>query len=349
MTDMVLPQYGMGMTDGTIIAWHKSVGDYVEAGEPLCDVEAAKTTVEVGASHTGILQQILAPVGTTVPVNTVIAVIGDAAAEIPQSPPPPPPIKASKEAKEPKASSLPAKMPARPLADHPAGGQGQIEPRARRAARLHNIDLLAVQGTGPGGRIIEEDVIAHARMPVANAAAPTAVATAALHAVSQLRMRCSGAPLAHLLDELAGVNNIHVPLGAALLKAVGVAVARSGVERRPICMRLDNGSVMDVEDPLGSSLLAITSRLEAADRAEGSTAGIVIELNSESWIDEVICLDPAFPICLSFNQASSFDSGGEPVWHVTLTVQDEVLSVAQAKQFLAVLRGLFAHPLAMLV
>lgn len=346
MTDMVLPQYGMGMTDGTIIAWHKSVGDYVEAGEPLCDVEAAKTTVEVGASYTGILQQILAPVGTTVPVNTVIAVIGDAVAEIPQSPPP---IKASKEAKELKASSLPAKMPARPLADYLAGGQRQIEPRARRAARLHNIDLLAVQGTGPGGRIIEEDVIAHARTPVPNAAPPVAVATAALRAVSQLRMRCEAAPLAQLLDELAGVNNIDVPLAAAILKAVSVAVERSGVERNPICMRLDNGSVMDVEDPLGSSLLAITSRLETAGWAEGSAAGIVIELNSESWIDEVICLDPAFPICLSFNQASSLDSGGEPLLHVTLTVQDEVLSVAQAKQFLAALRGLFAHPLAMLV
>ncbi len=73
ITDVLLPQYGMGMQDGDITKWLKAVGDSVTEGEALVEVEAAKTTVEVPAPVSGTLVEILAPEGETVEVRTVIA------------------------------------------------------------------------------------------------------------------------------------------------------------------------------------------------------------------------------------------------------------------------------------
>ncbi len=73
ITDVLLPQYGMGMQDGDITKWLKAVGDSVAEGEPLVEVEAAKTTVEVPSPVSGTLVEILAPEGETVEVRTVIA------------------------------------------------------------------------------------------------------------------------------------------------------------------------------------------------------------------------------------------------------------------------------------
>jgi pyruvate/2-oxoglutarate dehydrogenase complex dihydrolipoamide acyltransferase (E2) component len=72
---VLLPQFGMGMQDGEIIRWMKAVGDRVEAGEPLVEVEAAKTTVEVPSPGSGTITEILVAAGDTVDVRTHIATI----------------------------------------------------------------------------------------------------------------------------------------------------------------------------------------------------------------------------------------------------------------------------------
>jgi pyruvate dehydrogenase E2 component (dihydrolipoyllysine-residue acetyltransferase) len=217
MTEIRLAQSGMGMTDGTIIAWHKHVGDQVTAGDPLCDIEAAKTTIEYESPVTGVLTKILVQVDENVPVNTLLAEIdenGGAQADGGASP--------SAAAETPAvvgaSSSDPAK--ATPLARRVAKQQGvdlsavkgsgpngkvrrndvvnaasgsnetkleivQIEPRARKAARDLKVDLTAIKGSGPSGRIIAEDVIAFrkanddAPKPTAAAKAPAAPASEA--------------------------------------------------------------------------------------------------------------------------------------------------------------------------
>lgn len=73
MTDVLLPQFGMGMQDGEIVRWLKQVGDMIAEGEPMVEIEAAKTTVEMPAPLTGRLVEILVPEGETVEVRTVIA------------------------------------------------------------------------------------------------------------------------------------------------------------------------------------------------------------------------------------------------------------------------------------
>jgi len=151
--EVLLPQFGMGMTDGTIISWLKAEGDAVAQGEILCEIEAAKTTVELEAPCDGVLAQILVAVDMNVPVQTPIAVIATGAGE---------PIVGERTA-EPSAAPVAAPHVAaaqRPTS--PPGSDRIVEPRARRLAGQLGVDLAQVPGSGPGGRVTEEDVQAFA-------------------------------------------------------------------------------------------------------------------------------------------------------------------------------------------
>ena len=127
-TEIVLPQWSMGMADGTIVRWLKREGETVVEGEPLVEVEAAKVTSEVEAEVSGVLTRILAAEGETVPVRSALCVI-ETAEE----------AKASASS----ATSLPGI---------------QVTPVARKLAKDHDIDLSHVDGSGPDGRIVVEDV-----------------------------------------------------------------------------------------------------------------------------------------------------------------------------------------------
>jgi len=138
----------MGMNDGAIVKWYKEVGDHVIAGEPLCEIEAAKVTVDMEVPFDGTLERLLVPLDEPVPVGTPIALIRsqrDAAIVA-----------------EPAAGQEVSTQPVVHLnAQKPQTGSSiEIEPRARREAKLRNIDLASVRGTGPKRRITVEDVIA---------------------------------------------------------------------------------------------------------------------------------------------------------------------------------------------
>ena len=201
-----LPQFGMGMSDGTIIKWHKREGEYVAKGEPLCDIEAAKTTVEYESPASGVLR-IIVPLDTNVACDTVIAEIDetataaapgadDTAVALRQDADLPPVAETSPATADAARATPLARREAEQNGVDLAGVNGsgprgkimrrdvtpapapqQIEPRARRAARERGIDLSTVTGTGPGGRITEEDVIATAESaaskPIVRAADPT--------------------------------------------------------------------------------------------------------------------------------------------------------------------------------
>ena len=150
--EVLLPQFGMGMTDGTIITWFKAEGDAVAQGEILCEIEAAKTTVELEAPCDGVLAQILVAPDVNVPVQTPIAVIAADASEV---------------VVRERAAAAPAAPAAelQPTAAKPQptpGADRIIEPRARHLAGKLNVDLSQVSGTGPGGRVTAEDVEAFA-------------------------------------------------------------------------------------------------------------------------------------------------------------------------------------------
>ncbi|MGE0383377.1 MAG: dihydrolipoamide acetyltransferase family protein [Gammaproteobacteria bacterium] len=137
-----LPQHGMGMQEGTVLNWFRHEGEAVAEGDVLLEVEAAKTTFEITAPASGVMARILAPAGTTVPVREVLGIIA-APGEALTAP-------------EPGADRTTPHTPS--AARAAATITVQVEPRARRLAQQRGVDLAAVRGSGPGGRITEADV-----------------------------------------------------------------------------------------------------------------------------------------------------------------------------------------------
>jgi pyruvate dehydrogenase E2 component (dihydrolipoamide acetyltransferase) len=152
-----LPDLGEGLTEGEVARWLVAVGDQVAEDQPLVEIQTDKTTVEIPSPAAGTVSQILVEEGATVPVGTVLVVIGgDGAA----------PVTAT-EAEQPRAEPAPAAVVA------PATDRVRATPLVRRVAEEFGVDLAAVQGTGPQGRITEDDVRAAASGgPVAAESAP---------------------------------------------------------------------------------------------------------------------------------------------------------------------------------
>jgi pyruvate dehydrogenase E2 component (dihydrolipoamide acetyltransferase) len=156
------------MESGTIVKWLKSEGDAVEKGEPLYELDTDKVTQEVEADFSGTLLKIAVQEGE-VPVGETIAVIGEQGEDVPK-------VSAAPEAREeeaPREAPAPQQEDGRPAEPVAAGGRVKASPLARRIARERGVDLAALSGTGPEGRIVAEDV---ERAVAAPAAAPVAAA-----------------------------------------------------------------------------------------------------------------------------------------------------------------------------
>jgi pyruvate dehydrogenase E2 component (dihydrolipoamide acetyltransferase) len=204
-TDIIMPQMGESIVEGTITKWLKKPGDKVQRDEPLFEISTDKVDAEIPAPASGILREISVPEGTTVGVNTVvgtIAVDGEAAAAPKKSEPaasaPSPAEK--KEEKKPAASAAPvAVVPAAPAsapaAQVPAdegAEEARSSPLVRKIAREHGVNLSQVSGTGLGGRITKQDIMAFIERPASTPAAPPA--QTAEPAVASAASRASAAP-----------------------------------------------------------------------------------------------------------------------------------------------------------
>src|SRR5215469_16587518 len=188
-TDVVMPQMGESIFEGTITKWLKQPGDKVQRDEPLFEISTDKVDAEIPAPASGTLQEIKVEAGNTVQVNTVVGVIagdGDGASA-------PAPAKSQAAAtaaptqaaqppsgEEPKAAAAAPKAP-EPEAEADAGEQGRVRssPLVRKIAKDNNVDLAKVQGTGLGGRITKEDIEGFIAKHAGGAAAPAAPAPAA--------------------------------------------------------------------------------------------------------------------------------------------------------------------------
>ena len=159
-TEVILPQWGMNMQEGTLVRWLKHEGDMVAAGEPLVEVETSKIEDNLESPAAGELRYILIPEGETVAVHTLIALIAEPGEEL-ERPAPARPAPAAPRA--PAAASPPAAAGAR------REGAPQVVPGARRLATEHGMDLTALTGSGPGGRITEADVRSAIEAPAAAA------------------------------------------------------------------------------------------------------------------------------------------------------------------------------------
>ena len=169
-TELNMPQMGYDMQEGTVVRWLVPEGAEVKEGDPVAEIETDKAVVEFESYATGLLHRILVPEGTAVPVGQAIAIVAAAGEEIPEMPeadaPPETeqdPPDESVEMEEPMQEDEPpvAEAPA-PVEDAPAPAARLVRasPVARKLAEERGIDLSQVAGTGPGGRITRDDVLA---------------------------------------------------------------------------------------------------------------------------------------------------------------------------------------------
>jgi len=194
--DVIMPQMGESIFEGTITKWLKKPGDKIERDEPLFEISTDKVDAEIPSPAAGVLKEIKVNEGQTVPIQTVVATIDavGAAAAVPASVPAPAPAKAEvpkpapapvKAAPAPPAKPASAPAPAAAAAPPPQkptgnGDKVRSSPLVRRIAREHNVDLSQVPGTAAGGRVSKRDILA----AVETGGARPAAAAATSHAPS---------------------------------------------------------------------------------------------------------------------------------------------------------------------
>lgn len=161
--DVLMPQLGETVLEGTVATWYKKAGDAVAKGDVLLDVETDKAATEIEAQADGVLSSIAVPEGETVDVGTLLAVIsvdGEAVAAAPAAEAAPDPAAAEKS--KPAGGGLP-----------PKSAGGKLSPAVRRLLKQHNLNVDDIQGTGRDGRVTKENVLAFIAGKGTAAAAPT--------------------------------------------------------------------------------------------------------------------------------------------------------------------------------
>jgi 2-oxoglutarate dehydrogenase E2 component (dihydrolipoamide succinyltransferase) len=178
MADVVMPQMGESIAEGTIVRWIKKVGDRVERDEPLFEISTDKVDAEIPSPSAGVLSEIRAREGETVPINTVVALISDEGQAL--RPAPEHGARSgqagqagqaggagragqAESARGPREESESSSAAARASGDGaplPADNDQRTSPLVRRIAKEHNVDLSKVRGTGLGGRVTKDDILA---------------------------------------------------------------------------------------------------------------------------------------------------------------------------------------------
>ena len=242
MAEITLPQLGETVTEGTITRWFKKIGETVAADEPLFEVSTDKVDTEVPSPIAGVLTEIRVQEGDTVAVGTVIAVVGDAGSaptSAPAAAPAEVPAPASDasatvassnvaEASSPAPTAAPA--PVAPAAPAPApaatpapaaGGSVVLSPVVRKLIAENNLDASKIQGTGPGGRITRDDVVAVIERGGASApaaSAPVASVPAAARPVPSAPRAVAGAR-----DEVVPLSKIRQATGAHMVASKAIS------------------------------------------------------------------------------------------------------------------------------
>ena len=239
MAEITLPQLGETVTEGTITRWFKKVGEAVAADEPLFEVSTDKVDTEVPSPIAGVLTEIRVAEGDTVPVGTVIAVVGDSAgapapapaAPAPAAAPTPPPAPAPAPVAAPPApAAAPAPVAAPPAPTSPvpapaSSTEGMVlSPVVRKLISENGLDASRINGTGPGGRITRDDVMAVIDSGTSRpAAAPSAPAASAPAPAAPAPTVSAPRVVAGARDESVPLSKIRQATGAHMLMSKGAS------------------------------------------------------------------------------------------------------------------------------
>ena len=185
-TEVVMPQMGESIAEGTIVRWIKKVGDSIDRDEPLFEISTDKVDAEIPSPASGVIAEIRAKEGETVPVNSIVAIIG-AAGEAKAAAPAPAPLQeptAPAKAQDPpkpaaQADGAPKAAAPAPSAPSAASTESALlqrsSPLVRKIAKEHNVDIAQIKGSGIGGRVTRDDILAHVEgsaSPRASSSAP---------------------------------------------------------------------------------------------------------------------------------------------------------------------------------
>lgn len=203
-TEIIMPQLGLTMTEGTVTKWLKAEGETVEIGDLLVEISTDKITNQIESSAKGILLKIMVPEGKTAPVKSVIAYIGE-----------PGEIISGEQEEQPAATAAPLeevkqKTSKEPLAPQRKGERVKASPLAKKMAKEKNLSLDEVAGTGPEGRIIARDIehFENQEMPAKVFASPLAKKIAEEHGVAMEQIQKDGRIMSqdvkNLLKPIAG-------------------------------------------------------------------------------------------------------------------------------------------------
>jgi pyruvate dehydrogenase E2 component (dihydrolipoamide acetyltransferase) len=198
-TEVVMPQMGESIFEGTITKWLKKAGERVERDEPLFEISTDKVDAEIPSPVAGVLKEIKVEAGATVQVNTTVALIGAGAAAgaVAQPAKGAPAAVAGKPSAVPSGPTAPAATPAASPADGESAEKLRSSPLVRKMAKEHELDLRQIAGTGSAGRITKDDVLGYMDKGAAPAAAPAPAAAAPLPPVqAQAKPAPAAAPVA---------------------------------------------------------------------------------------------------------------------------------------------------------
>ncbi|MGC1448790.1 MAG: 2-oxoglutarate dehydrogenase, E2 component, dihydrolipoamide succinyltransferase [Candidatus Sulfotelmatobacter sp.] len=159
-TDIIMPQMGESIVEGTITKWLKKPGDKVQRDEPLFEISTDKVDAEIPAPASGVLREIKVTEGTTVGVNTVVGtIVADGEAAAPPAKPAAPAAEKPAVAKVDEKKAAPAPPPPATPVAHEEEEEARSSPLVRKIAREHGVSLSQISGTGLGGRITKQDIL----------------------------------------------------------------------------------------------------------------------------------------------------------------------------------------------
>ena len=251
-TDIIMPQMGESIVEGTITKWLKKPGDKVQRDEPLFEISTDKVDAEIPAPASGVLQEIKVTEGTTVGVNTIVGTIaadGEAASAKPAAAPAKPAPAAEKPVPAAKKEEAAAPQPPAPsVHEEEESEEARSSPLVRKIAREHGIALSQVSGTGLGGRITKQDIMQFIESQGSAQPAPTPASPAPSAAASPAPRPAAPAPFPgdlvpmsnmrkliakHMIDSRRTSAHVHCMYEVDLTRVVGLRnKLKSGFEQR---------------------------------------------------------------------------------------------------------------------
>jgi len=180
-----MPKLGFDMAEGLLVRWVKQVGENINKGDVLAEIETDKATIEVESSASGVVLQLIVDQGTMVPVNAPIAVIGAAGEKVDAAPAAAPQKAEAKADEKPASTPQPTAVPVAQASAPATSGPVKASPLAKKIAKDNNVNLASLQGTGPGGRVVRKDVEAALSQPAAVSRPATPVTYAQINVTQE--------------------------------------------------------------------------------------------------------------------------------------------------------------------